>query len=79
MIKVSTSWSILLDKFDLMNKLNFDLMIENSISWISTSWPWVLIFVVLTFSHFNWLYQLRTYEFSSFPAIKNNKNTMIFL
>jgi hypothetical protein len=26
MIEVSTSWSILLDKFDLMNKHNFDLM-----------------------------------------------------
>ena len=39
MIEVSTSWSILLDKFDLMNKHNFDLMIENSISWKS----WILI------------------------------------
>jgi hypothetical protein len=32
MIQVSTSWSILLDKFDLMNKYNFDLMIIISIS-----------------------------------------------
>jgi hypothetical protein len=47
MIKVSTTWLILLDKFDLMNKLHFDLMIENltswkswiSISWNLTSWP----------------------------------------
>ncbi len=47
MIEVSTSWSILLDKFDLMNKHNFDLMIKNLISWKSwiliswnsTSWP----------------------------------------
>ncbi len=47
MIKVSTSWSILLDRFNLMNKHNFDLMIvilipwkiTISISWNSTSWP----------------------------------------
>jgi hypothetical protein len=30
MIEVSTSWSILLDKFDLMNKHNFDLMINDN-------------------------------------------------
>ncbi len=49
MIEVSTSWSILLDKFDLMNKHNFDHMIKNLISWKSwisiswnlTFWPWV--------------------------------------
>jgi hypothetical protein len=33
MIEVSTSWLILLDKFDLMSKLKIDLMIKNSISW----------------------------------------------
>ncbi len=41
MIEVSTSWSILLDKFDLMNKHNFILMIVILISWkmaISISW-----------------------------------------
>ncbi len=46
---ISISWSkiwppdqncqILMNKFDLMNKLNFNLMIKNSISWKS----WILI------------------------------------
>jgi hypothetical protein len=44
MIEVLTSWLILLDKFNLMNKLNFDLMIKNLISWkswISILWNWI--------------------------------------
>ncbi len=57
MIKVSTSWSILLDKFNLMNKHNFDLMIVISISWkmaISISWnstSWSLPFLVYVFEN----------------------------
>ncbi len=39
---------ILMNKFDLMNKFNFDLMKKwISISWNSTSWPWVINLIVV--------------------------------
>jgi len=48
---------ILMNKFDLMNKLNFDLMIKNStswkswilISWNSTSWPPLKISMIINY------------------------------
>jgi hypothetical protein len=85
MIKVLTSWSILLDKFDLMNKLNFDLMIENLISWkswISISWnstSWTFPFSILSgktwkrqSSMFVWFASVTRNFLNSFQ----NRNTM---
>ncbi len=65
---VSTSWSILLDKFDLMNKHNFDLIIVLFISWkmaISISW-----------NSTSWSLPLNTGSYSvNWLLIKTQKNS----